>query len=88
MRYVRMHYLIMMQRCHVTFMEGDRQVGRKLVFQDTEKIFEILRRCHAPVEDHQIVEYALREGRPGSVTLRMDDAQYRKLVQAGSRMVQ
>jgi hypothetical protein len=86
-RKISMFYLEMMQSYHITFMENGRQVGRKLVFQDTEKLFEILRRCHAQIEDHQIVEYALAQGRPGSVNLRLDDDQYQKLVKAGRRVV-
>jgi hypothetical protein len=39
-------------------------------FTDDRKIFELLRRSHAPIEDHQIVEMALRQRRPGMVERR------------------
>jgi len=48
----------------------ESQPGRVVNFTDDRKIFELLRRSHAPIEDHQIVEMALRQRRPGMVERR------------------
>jgi hypothetical protein len=75
---VRMFYSEMMCSYHVTFMEGNRGLGQ-MKFNSEEPIFEMLRRAHNSVEDHQIVEYAMQQRRPGSVELRLNDQQYAAL---------
>jgi hypothetical protein len=72
MQSIRMHYTDMMLTFHVTFMEGNRALGN-LNFNSEEPIFEMMRRAHNPVEDHQIVENTIRERRPGVVELRIAD---------------
>jgi hypothetical protein len=79
MRRIRMHYIDTMLIFHVTFMEGNRVWGN-LSFNSEEPIFEMMRRAHNPVEDHQIVENTIRERCPGVVELRLDDEQFASLV--------
>jgi hypothetical protein len=49
------------------------------MYRDPDRIYELLRAAHAPLEDHQMVEMCLRERRPGGVDLRLTEAQYQKL---------
>jgi hypothetical protein len=63
-----------------TFCQGNRQVGRRFRYTDGQRILDILREAHCPIEDHNLVERCLVERRPGSVQLRLADAQHRKLV--------
>jgi len=67
-------------RLRVTFIEGNRGPGRILNFTDGRKIFELLQRAHAPIEDHQIVDMALQQRRPGMVELRLTEEQYISLI--------
>jgi hypothetical protein len=80
MRKVTTSYIDMPRGLRVTFMEGNRSLGRVLNFTDDRKI-ELLRRSHAPIEDHQIVEMALRQRRPGMLELRLTEEQYTTLLQ-------
>jgi len=82
MRQISMHVVELMWTYHVTFLEGNRQVGKKLTFQTDDKLYEILRRCHNPIEDHNHLERMLVERRPGQIKLRMTDEQYFKLFQS------
>lgn len=82
MRKVSMHFIEIQWRYHVTFMEGSRQVGKALHFNTDDKIYEILRRAHAPVEDHNMLERCLVARTPGSIELRLSDEQYFKLFQS------
>jgi hypothetical protein len=77
---VRMFFIEMQGVYHVTFCQGNRQVGRKFRFTDGQKILEILKEAHCPIEDHNLVERSLVERRPGSVQLKLTDAQHQKLV--------
>jgi hypothetical protein len=54
--------------------------GRLLNFTDDRKIFELLQGAHAPIEDHQIVDLALQQRRPGMVELRLTEEQYISLI--------
>jgi len=63
-----------------TFCQGNLQVGRQFHYTDGQRNLDILREAHCPIEDHNLVERCLVERRPGSVQLRLADAQHRKLV--------
>jgi hypothetical protein len=66
---VTMSYIDMPRGLRVTFMEGIAAWPR-CNFTDDRKIFELLRRSYAPIEDYQIVEMALRRRRLGVVERR------------------
>jgi len=46
------------------------------------RLFDILRTCACPIEDHNLVERCLVERRPGNVQLKLTDAQHQKLIGA------
>lgn len=75
-----MHFSETMYHYHLTFMEGSRSLGRVLNFSDERKIFDLMRRAHATLEDHNIVEMALLSRRPGRVELRLTEEQYTTLL--------
>jgi hypothetical protein len=77
---VRMFFIEMQGVYHVTFCQGNRQIGRKFRYTDGQRILDILREAHCPIDDHNLVERCLVERRPGSVQLRLADAQHQKLV--------
>ena len=77
---VRMFFIVMQGVYHVTFCQGNRQVGRKFRYTDGQRILDILKETHCPIEDHNLVERSLVERRPGSVQLKLTDAQHQKLV--------
>jgi hypothetical protein len=64
---------------YVTFMEGNRVVGRILRFTTQERLVEMLRRGRATLEDVNMVRLSLEQGRPGAVEIRLDDEQYASL---------
>jgi hypothetical protein len=80
MRKVTMSYMDFPLGLRVTFVEGQRGLGRVLNFTDDTKTFELLRRVHASLEDHNIVEESLRHRRAGMVELRLTDEQYTSLI--------
>lgn len=80
MHAVRMFFIEMQGVYHVTFCQGNRQIGRKFRYTDGQRILDILREAHCPIEDHNLVERCLVERRPGSVQLRLADAQHQRLV--------
>lgn len=84
MHLVRMFFIEMQGIYHVTFCQGTRQLGRPFRYADGERIREIMREAHCPIEDHNLVENCLVERRPGSVQLRLTDSQHQKLVGARS----
>jgi hypothetical protein len=64
---------------NVCFVEGMQQVGKQRTYPDPSRVYDILRAAKASQEDHQAVEYALRERRPGSVELNLSQEQYERL---------
>jgi hypothetical protein len=66
---VRMFYSEMPMAVDVCFCEGNKQIGKRLRLSDSERIYDLLRAGSLPIEDHQIVEEALRQRKPGSVKL-------------------
>jgi hypothetical protein len=57
-----------------------RQLGPVRRFADEQRVFEMLRRAHADLETHHIVENALRQGNCCRVTLDLTDEQYEKVL--------
>ena len=47
-----------------TFCQGNRQVGRRFRYPDGQRILEILREAHCPIEDHNLVKNCVAECRP------------------------
>jgi hypothetical protein len=82
MHQVRMFFIEMQGVFTVTFCQGARQVGRSFRYTDSQKILDILREARCPIEDHNLVERSLVERRPGSVQLKLSDAQHQKLIGA------
>jgi hypothetical protein len=82
MHLVRMFFIEMQGVYTVTFCQGNRQVGRRFRYTDGQRILEILREAHCPIEDHNLVENCLVERRPGSVQLKLTDAQHQRLIGA------
>jgi hypothetical protein len=76
---VKMFYSELPMGRDVCFCEGNQQIGKRLKFSDPDRIYDLLRAAKCPVEDHQIVEEALRQRRPGSVNLHLSEEQYQKL---------
>ena len=74
-----MHYYESPLCVDICFIENNQQVGKRLQYKDPTKIFDLLKAAHCLSEDHQAVELALRERRPGSVELRLTEEQYQKL---------
>ncbi len=68
------------QGIRVTFTEGRRSLGRALTFVDDHKIYEMMRRANAVLEDHNIVAYALKMYAAGRVELRLSEEQYARLL--------
>ena len=67
---------------YVTFSDTQqKKLGRTWRFSDESKVFDILRASRCPVEDHNLVERAFVERRPGRVTLQLTDEQYQRLVE-------
>jgi hypothetical protein len=79
MHRVRCHFQEMPMGIYVTFMEGNRVVGRILRFTTQERLVEMLRRGRATLEDVNMVRLSLEQGRPGAVEIRLDDEQYASL---------
>ena len=75
-----MVFVIVPQGIRVTFMEGRRNLGRALTFADDRKVYEMMRRASAVLEDHSIVAYALRTYAAGRVELRLSEDQYVRLL--------
>jgi hypothetical protein len=61
------------------FCEGNQQIGKRLKFSDPDRIYDLLKAAHCPIEDHQVVQQALRQRRPGSVNLHLSEDQCQKL---------
>ena len=78
-RKVKMHFYEMPMGLDVCFIENSQQLGKRLHYADPTRIYDLLRAAHCPVENHQIVELAIRERRPGSVDLSLTEQQYQKL---------
>ena len=78
---VRMFFSEMPTGYYVTFSEFDSatKLGRLRKYGDQSRVFDILRAAHAPLEDHQALEYALNSRRPGSVVLNLSAEQYQRL---------
>jgi hypothetical protein len=76
---VRMFYSQMPLGLDVCFCEGNQQIGKRLRYADPDRIYDLLRAANCQIEDHQIVEHALRQRRPGSVNLHLSEEQYNKL---------
>jgi hypothetical protein len=68
---VRMHFYEMPMGLSVTFMEGNKEVGRSRQYRDTDRIYDILLAAKAPQEDHHSVALALQSHRPGAVELNL-----------------
>jgi hypothetical protein len=79
-RKVRMFYIEMPTGLDICFVENNNQpVGKRLFYSDPTRIYDLLRAARSSVEDHQIVELALRDRRPGSVELSLTEEQCQKL---------
>lgn len=74
-----MHYYEMPLGLDIYFMENNQQIGKLLNYADPARIYDLLKAAHCLREDHQAVELALRERRPGSVELSLTEVQYQKL---------
>jgi hypothetical protein len=78
-RKVRMHFYDTPAGLDVCFCENSEQIGRRRLYKDPDKLFEILKAAHAIQEDHHSVAEALKTRRMGSVGLTLSEEQYRKL---------
>lgn len=79
---VRVSIQNFMQSLTVLFLEmgsKPKLLGPIRRYADESSVFEILRRAHASLETHNIVENALRENRCCTVVLDLSDEQYAKL---------
>jgi hypothetical protein len=74
-----MYFHEMMTALHVCFMEGNDLVAKHHRYGDPDKIYDLLKAAHAPLEDHHAVAEALRQGRSKSVILPLSQAQYKQL---------
>jgi hypothetical protein len=82
MHRVTMSFIDMQGMITVTFIESGKKVGRQYRYTVDRRLFDILRTCACPIEDHNLVERCLVERRPGSVQLKLTDAQHQKLIGA------
>jgi len=66
---------------HVVFTmpSGQNAIGRSYSYNSPEEVFDVLRRAHANLETINIVEHALSERRPCSVTLQLTHEQFGRL---------
>jgi len=60
------------------------QVGRHYEYTHSDRLYEILRASHAPLEDHQALEYGLAARAVACVILNLNDEQYAKLKRRAS----
>jgi hypothetical protein len=55
MHLVRMFFIEMQGVYTVTFCQGTRQIGRQFRYTDGQRILDIVREAHCPIEDHNLV---------------------------------
>jgi len=60
------------------------QVGRHYEYTHSDRLYEILRASHAPLEDHQALEYGLAARTVACVVLNLSAEQYTKLKRSQS----
>ena len=59
MHRVTMSFIDMQGMITVTFIENGKKVGRQYRYTDDRRLFDILRTCACPIEDHNLVERCL-----------------------------
>lgn len=78
-RTVKMFYQEWPSGLKICFCEGSSQLGKRLHYNDPDRIYEILKAAHCQQEDHHMVALTLKERRPGSLDLHLTEEQYNKL---------